>query len=230
MIETTSPAPPLGFTFRETMGGYIATGLSDFAAAAALGRDRGETLRFRVRITIPDLAAFLDDPTHQARLTGTVEGRRFGGRAPIEPGVFNLFRADDRGRKQMCYRFSFRDTAGQRYRLEGYKDVHNGRIIDVWSDTTTLFTTVRREDGGDEPVVATGILRIRALDLVPQVASMRGLHAGNASDGARALALFGRFFFSQLWNEYAPALPGSRATRSRVRAVERGEKSADGHS
>jgi cholesterol oxidase len=161
-------------------------------------------LRFVVTVSTPDLDAFLKDPDHQAVLTGTVEGSRVGGgRVAIEPGTFNLFARDEQGRMQMRYRFSFRDRHGLRYRLEGFKDVHNDMVVDVWPDTTTLFTTLRREDEPGEPVVASGVLRIRPIDLVPQVRSMRALNARGLADHARAVTRFNLFFAGKLLNEYA---------------------------
>ena len=207
---------PLGFTFRETMGGFIADGAGDCREAEVLGRRLGDQLRFRVRITIDDLARFIGDPAHAARLTGTVEAPRFGGTMPIDDGTLNLFIEDERGRKEMRYRISFQARDGRRYRLEGRKEIHNDRVVDVWSDTTTLFTTVRHEDGEEEPIVATGVLRIGLLDLVPQVASMRALHARGRGDQARALTRFGRFFFGHLWGEYARFTARPLAGRGRA--------------
>jgi cholesterol oxidase len=97
----------------------------------------------------------------------------------------------------------FRDTQGTWYRLEGFKDVHNDYVIDVWKDTTTLFTRVRQEDGNGDPVVATGVLRIRPVDLVPQVLSMRALHSRSPIGHVRGLARFGWFFTERVLNEYA---------------------------
>ncbi|MGH2586053.1 MAG: hypothetical protein ACRDJE_14160 [Dehalococcoidia bacterium] len=210
----TNRKSPLGFTFTETMGGYMIAGEQDYRRAEKLGRRLGERLRFVVTVSAPDLDAFLDDPSHEAVLTGTVAGSRVGGgRVAIEPGTFNLLVRDEQGRMQMRYRFSFRDRHGQRYRLEGYKDVHNDMVVDVWPDTTTLFTTLRRQDEPDEPVVATGILRIRPVDLIPQVRSMRALNARGLADHARAVTRFNLFFAGRLLNEYLLSLFSSVGRR-----------------
>jgi hypothetical protein len=193
--------PSLGFTFRETMGGFVVPG-TDAAPDDASRSDRREPLRFRVRIIVPDLAAFLADPTHQARLTGTIESARFGGTLSIDDGTFNLFVRDEGERAQMRYRLPFRGSDGQDYLLEGVKDIRDGPGFDLWADTTTLFVTIRR--GRDEPTLAIGTLRIRPLDLIPQVWSMRAVNARTPVDHAIALARFGGFFFGQLWHEYGP--------------------------
>jgi cholesterol oxidase len=225
----SEPAKPVGFTFTETMRGHIAPGEhDDYAQAEKLGKRLGDKLRFTVTIGIDDLNAFLAAPEHPARLTGTVEAQRFGGTVPLEDGRFNLF-IEEGGRKQMRYTMTFRDRHGERLRLDGYKDVHNDPGIDIWTDTTTLFARVYRLDGRgeagttavvSEPVVATGILRIRALDLVPQVRSMRAVGAHNAAESASALLAFGRFFFDRLWDEYHTSLKPSLPRRRRAGAVE----------
>ncbi len=204
MAGTAARHLPLGFTFSETMGGFIAAGVGDYRQAAAAGRELDDPLRFRVTVTIPDLDAFIRRPEHEAALSGTVEAKRFGGRRPIDDGAFNLFIEDERGRKEMRYRISFRCADGHRYRLEGFKDVHNDRGLDLWADTTTLFTTVRDEEAPDEAVVARGVLHIRAIDLVPQVLSMRALNPRGIGDRLSALLRFGSFFAGRLWHEYGP--------------------------
>ena len=196
--------PPIGFTFSETMGGTVVVGADDYRPEA---RDTptGEAVRFHVRVTIDDLNAFVRDPAHPAILTGTVIGNRFGGVRPIDEGTFNLFTRDTQGRMTMRYALLFRDAAGRRYRLDGFKAIYNDHIVDLWADTTTLFTTVRRADEAGESVLARGILRIRALDLVPQVASMRAIAARGSGERLGTVARFGAFFAGRLWHEYARA-------------------------
>ncbi|MHB8574651.1 MAG: hypothetical protein ACYDCQ_04905 [Dehalococcoidia bacterium] len=217
MAERDESRPPVGFTFTETMGGHVAPGEQEYAPAEKLGKKLGEKLRFKVTITMDDLDAFLADNAHAAGLSGTVEAKRFGGKVPIDSGGFNLFVEDASGRKQMRYTMTFRDTAGQAYRLDGFKDVHNDPGLDMWSDTTTLFTKVHRVDEAGEHVAATGILHIRALDLIPQVRSMKALNARNPAESAAALAKFGRFFFDRLWDEYRSSLKPSLPRPGRKR-------------
>src|SRR5947209_8644019 len=92
----------------------------------------------------------------------------------------------------------------------------------MWSETTTLFTRVFRLDGAEEPPVATGVLHIRAIDLIPQVRSMKATNAKNPAESASALARFGAFFFGRLWDEYRsslkPSLPRRRKSPSEAKA------------
>ena len=196
------------------MGGYVAPGVHEYRAAEYLGRKQGNKLRFTLTVTTDDLKAFINDPAHAALLTGTVEADRFGGKRPIDPGTFNLFMEDEEGRKKMCYEFTFRDAEGKTYRFEGYKDVHNDFVVDFWKDTTTLFTTVREADG-EGRVVATGVLYIRPIDLVPQVLSMRAVNSSGLRAHASAISRFGQFFLERMLDEYLP-FPLPRPLRKRL--------------
>lgn len=193
-----------GFTFTETMEGPVAPGAGDYRQAEARGKQNGESLRFTLSVTTHDLDAFIRDPAHEATLQGTVQCERFGGVRPIDPGTFNLFIEDEQGYKQMRYSFTFRGAAGQQYLFEGFKDVRNDYVIDVWKDTTTLFTTVREVSSPDRPVILTGVLYIRPMDLLSQLLSMRGVNARTPIDHAKALVRFNLFFTERILNEYWP--------------------------
>ena len=187
----------LGFTFTETMGGNIVAGQEKYV------RKGGEPLRFTVTILVDDLKSFVQNPAHEARMTGHVDSPRFGGRQPLENGVFNLFAKDESGRMQMRYDMRFRDSSGIRHRLTGYKDVHNDFVLDFWKDTTTLFATLYRENNGTEEEVGRGVLAIRLADLVPQVLSMRAINARHPGQHVSSLVRFGTFFTVKMLGEYA---------------------------
>jgi cholesterol oxidase len=204
VADTAPPVQALGFTFTETMGGFLSAGAMGYRSGYARGQRAGEDLRFTLTVTADDLSRFVREPQHSAVLTGSVEGYWVGGTAAIEPGPFNLFARDRRGRRQMRYHFLFPGREGVRYVLDGFKDVHNDYVFDGWKDTTTLFTTLRREDAPGGPPTALGILKIRPLDLVPQVWSMRGVNARGLVDHLRALARFNLFFAGEMVREYTP--------------------------
>ncbi|MGE0600806.1 MAG: hypothetical protein AB7J35_04400 [Dehalococcoidia bacterium] len=192
-----------GFTFTETMGGHLGDVSRTFEDAQRQGKTAGETLRFKVTITIRDLGAFLDDPTHQAPMTGTIDSSALGEDLPVEEGVFNLLERTPEGRLRMGYLLKFRSADGVPYVLQGFKDVHNDRMIDFWYDTTALFTTLRREDDAEGTSARHGILRIRILDLAAQVASMRNPNGGGILGHVKGLVRFNWFFGFTLAREYA---------------------------
>ena len=203
---------PLGFTFTETMGGFLGKGETDFRRGRARGKRAGETFRFKLTILADDLSAFLRDAAHEARMQGTVDSASLGRGLVVRNAVFNLLERDEAGRLWMKYRLEFTSDGGVPYVMEGFKDVHNNRMVDFWYDTTALFTEVRPADAGaDAEPRFQGILRIRPLDLVPQVISMRGLNTRNPLKHVFALGRFGWFFFFTLVREYAR--PPRRAAR-----------------
>jgi len=73
------------------MSGFIGVGEPDPEKGAAKGRRDDNTIRFDVRITIPDLRRFLEEPEHEAQLSGTVTCKSLGGPFPIRCGRFKLF-------------------------------------------------------------------------------------------------------------------------------------------
>jgi hypothetical protein len=208
---STATSKHVGFTFTETMGGFVSTGAQDFASGAKRGKAQGERLKFVATIRVEDLGSFLKNPAHSALMTGTIDSTSLGSKRPAGDGEFNLFMKDEAGRTRMRYRLPFEGADGQQYVLEGFKAVENDHTIDFWYDTTALFTTVRRAGvAGPDGVVSQGILRIRPIDLVPQVLSMRGLNTRNPAMHALALARFNLFFFVNVFREYALRLPGRK--------------------
>ena len=84
--------------------------------------------------------------------------------------------------------------------------MENDAGLDVWKDTTTLFTRVLQghvdADGeAGAEVVAAGVLRIRARDFARQLTTFRagGVGLGKQLGG---LVTFGRIFLLQLAEVY----------------------------
>jgi cholesterol oxidase len=203
----TVPAT-LGVTFTEVMAGFVAAGAGDFAQGAHEGRQSDTRFAFRGTATFPDLDAFLADTEHRGILTGTASGSFLpSGEAPFEGGEIALFAPVPGGRMAMRYRFAFED-AGQRFEVSGFKDVYNDRIIDAWTDTTRLFTTVRRTDAtpSADPGEWRGVLVLSPASLVPQVLSFRGVGVRRPWDHPRAVGRFLWFFTSKVLGEYRPRL------------------------
>jgi cholesterol oxidase len=201
-MTAASAKAPLGFTFTETMEGFVAPDAADFADGARRGKKAKSFLKFRVTMHMDDLGSFLDDPDHAARMTGTVTVPGHTNKK-IREGVFNLLARSDDGHRQMRYAFVFDDDDGHGRRFEGFKDVHNDWTFDFWKDTTTLFTTVAATDLDGAPA-AVGILRIKPLSLVPQVLSFRARNSRNPLRHVQATARFSWFFTASLWDEYHP--------------------------
>jgi hypothetical protein len=194
-----------GLAFRETMQGPFALGEADPARGALAGRAAGTTLTLHLRIAIPDMRAFAAEPSHSARLGADVLLPALGAPHHSTDGVVRLFSPAPGvpERREMYY--GIRMTHGGRtLYLAGVKHVDGGSVFAMWPETTTLYT--RLHDGPDEQasVIGAGVLKLGPLDLLRTLPSMRPT-PGLA--GLTALAHFGGFFVSELWNAYIARRP-----------------------
>ncbi len=201
--------------FTEEMKGHVAVGESDPGRGERLGRERGTRLMFHLTIEVDDIDSFRHDPRRPGPSSGWVACDVFGGRREVERGDFNLFVDDDvePGRKWMLYRLWFRDGTGRALTLVGVKDVFDDARFDAWADTTTLYTRildghVEAAEDGAAPVVASGIIYIRALDFARQLTTFRS-SGPSLRSRVGALVTFGACFVSQLADVYLRRRPTS---------------------
>ncbi|PAZ11995.1 FAD dependent oxidoreductase [Streptomyces sp. SA15] len=197
-------APGTGLRFTETMHGRLRRPEDP--------DHRAETeTSFRVTVTAPVLADFLDDATHPMTAGGIVHvpGITPAEGAQVAGGAVNLLVAgDDRDSRKMIYTLPFFGQDGHPYLLDGVKDVRDHGRFDVWGSTTTLHTRVRRGSTPDAPVVLSGDLRLGALDFTRQLTTVRITETANTLWQAGALARFGLFFAGSLWDVFVrPKLP-----------------------
>jgi cholesterol oxidase len=194
------------------MKGFLALDVDDPVEGAALGRQLGQRLSFRLTITTDDVASFVADRGHEAVAAGHVDCEVLGGRLPVVRGWFNLFtRDEDPSRRRMLYRLHLADGTGSPLTLVGHKDVHDDPGLDVWRDTSTLYVRVLAghvAPGGDDRarVVGAGVITIHPADFAQQLTTFR-------TEGPRpleAVGSFGRLFLGQLWEVYGPRLEGVR--------------------
>ncbi|TFV99479.1 alpha/beta fold hydrolase [Oxalobacteraceae bacterium OM1] len=202
----------VSIAFAEVMKGYASPGASTFEDGAALGRDAGHALSLHVTVRIADLAAFLAEDSHAGTLEGHVESALLGGVCPVQSGVFRLMPdTADLNRKVMYYAVKCVTPAGEPFTFVGRKQVQHDAPLDLWHDTTTLFTNVfRGHINPDQPELAevwlTGIIGLGVMDFA-QV--LRGLRATDRKGrtSLEGLLAFGRFFAGKLWDVYGPHLP-----------------------
>jgi hypothetical protein len=99
----------------------------------------------------------------------------------------------------MVYELAFR--AGERpYYLAGEKRVRNDAGLDLWKDTTTLYTRLHEGEGAGGAVIGAGILTLGVRQLLALMSTLRPINGG----GPGTVTAFGRFFFGELWDVYAP--------------------------
>ena len=196
----------LGFTFREMMVGPFAMGETDPRAVERSGNATGTKLAMHATITINDLRRFIDDPAHLGSITGHLDVPAFGNNIPTTSGVFNLFSpTEDPKMKYMVYEFGF-DRNGDHYYFAGRKEVHNDPGFDLWSDTTTLYSTLHKGTDESGPIVGAGVLKLSVTELIKMIPTMQPLNAQSMGEKANAVMEFGKFFMGALWEQYGPKL------------------------
>jgi cholesterol oxidase len=212
--QDTVPRRPLApqgqgaiLRFTEEMKGYVTLTKIGDSESAARGASPS-ALMFHLDITVPDVASFVRDPSHEAKARGFIRGALFGGDRPVEDGSLELLFEDQSSAfKLMRYHLPFTGLGGEPFTLSGIKQVRNDPGCDLWADTSTLYTSIVR---GHMPisaapaaeVVATGVLYIHPRDFLKQLRTL-SVDAPTAAGRSAALARFGKFFLRSLWDVYA---------------------------
>ena len=194
----------IGVTFKETMEGWFALGATDPEAGARKGRSEGTKLAMHASVTIDNIDRFTTDEKHPGKLSGTIDFPPFGDRSEAPAGVFNLFSpSDEPGLHYMVYELAF-EQGGKPHYLAGRKHVRDDQEFDLWSDTTTLYTTLHDGENADAPAIGAGVLRLDLMDFMKLISTLRATGAKSAAEKAKAIGKFGQFFMGELWNTYGP--------------------------
>jgi cholesterol oxidase len=203
--------------FTEEMKGYVTFGELDYRRGFEQGKRDKTFLMFHLTIKADDVDRFVADPEHEGGAVGWVECEALGGRLPVEQAVFNLFvDSADPTLKNMRYRLYFADTAGNPLTLRGHKNVKDDRGLDLWTDTSTLYTSILRghvaaEDDAAAEVTASGIITIHLLDFARQLTTFRA-EGPTLADRSRGMRRFGSLFLGELWKLYAPRAHAAAGT------------------
>src|SRR5690349_15465456 len=155
--------------FTEEMKGY----------ATFAGERTPCDLMFHLDITVPDVTRFVHDLDHTATAEGLVRCARLGGDCLVVDGTVNLL-FDVRGPayKMMRYRLYFVTRSGEAFTLSGIKQVRDDPGCDLWSDTSTLHTSVLRghvpiQEVDTTELAASGVLYIHVRDFMKQLSTFR---------------------------------------------------------
>jgi hypothetical protein len=193
-----------GITFSETMTGGFSLGVDDPAEGDKKGRASGNILAMHATIRVEDMEHFISDPEHCGKIAGTIDFTPFGSGIKATIGNFNLFNPTDCPEmKYMVYEFGF-THGGQEYFLAGRKEVKDDPGLDLWSDTTTLFTRLYEGSSTEGKQVGAGILSLGITDLIAMTSTFRPINSDSAIDSYEALSKFGHFFMGELWDTYGP--------------------------
>jgi pimeloyl-ACP methyl ester carboxylesterase len=208
---------PSGIRFTETMRGHFSTAvLDDYARAEDRGIADNSTLEFTVTVSSDDLDETLKGPAHAARIDGTISCPALSPRPlQVNGGTFHLLVKDPTrvNASQMTYSMIGAAADGKRYRVDGFKVIQDDKHLEVWDDTTTLYTTVTDLNGPAEQVIGKGILHILPADFLKQMTTMEVTGAANPIDALRGLAAFGQFFAGVLFDTYGGVLVKSNELR-----------------
>ncbi len=204
-------------SFTEEMKGYLTFGELDYDKGLREGKNSNTYLKLHLTINVDGVNRFITRPQHSAEAVGYIACDALGGELPVPSGVFNLLVDDQNAAiKKMFYRLPFSDGQGRALTLSGFKLVRDDQGLDVWTDTTTLFTRILKGHVTEEEeaaaakdparlqdmVVASGIIHIHMLDFLRELTTFR-VHGPTIADSTSALARFGAFFLGKLWDVYA---------------------------
>ncbi|WP_141326635.1 GMC family oxidoreductase N-terminal domain-containing protein [Myxococcus sp. AB025B] len=197
---------PVGVRFSETMYGHVSGAVHEHELVAGDPKREGATrLRFVVTVETRDLERTLEDRLHPLALSGMVEALALSPRPlVVEGGELHLMTQEGArpGGRRMRYLLPLVAESGERFFLDGYKDVHDDAGFDLWADTTRLLVSVYRGMDISGPCVARGVLSLDPADFAKQLSTLRVLGARDAVGQWQTLLRFGRFFFGALYDTY----------------------------
>jgi hypothetical protein len=199
MTAETKP----GVSFRETMTGGFALGETDPRAGEKKGDAMGTKLSLHCEIDIHDVYGFMAEPQHETPINARIDFAPLGMNLPGSKAIFNLFRpSEDPKVKYFAYQVAF-EANGEPYYLAGKKVVRDDAGPDMWADITTLFTELHKGRDESGPVVGAGVIYIKREQLLNMVPTFHATNTSSATESAKVLADFGRFFTGEIWESYA---------------------------
>jgi hypothetical protein len=186
-----------GVTFNERMDGFLASceetprSADDYRARYRQAKGSGDGCHFEATMLMEDIAAYVRDPQHRARMTGTFHWGPVG-EARMRDGEFQLFvKNPETGTREMRYRFTFDGPDGEPLTFVGVKWMKPKGRVNTWSPSTTLYSRIERADG---TAAWCGILKIGLIETLKLFRSTRPVGASDRADGRRAVRAFNRFF------------------------------------
>jgi hypothetical protein len=189
-----------GVTFDERMDGFLApcghepSGRDDYRAAYAQAKDAGGGCHFEATMLMEDIAAYVRDPQHRAKMTGSFHWQP-AGEVEMREGEFQLYvKNSETGIREMRYRFGFDGPGGEPLTFVGVKWMRPKSRVNTWSPSTTLYSRVERPDGS---AAWCGILTIGVKETLRLFRSVRPVGATDRREGRRAVRAFNSFFMRE---------------------------------
>ena len=186
-----------GVTFDERMDGFVSPcsetprERDDFRQGSQEGKQSGGECHFEATMLMEDIAAYVRDPEHSAKMSGTFHWEPVG-EAEMRNGRFQLFvKNPETGVREMRYRFDFDGPDGEPLTFVGVKWMKPKGRVNTWSPSTTLYSRIDRADG---TTAWCGILKIGLRETLKLFRSARPVGASDRAEGRRAVMAFNRFF------------------------------------
>lgn len=213
-IDYTLPSAPkarprtttVGVEFTERMAGHFSTTvLDDFLLAERDGRERASPFEFILTIVADDVDQLVHDETYESLMVGTVRAPALSPEPmTVTGGRFTLLAQDpdQPDGKNMRYRMAIAAQDGTSYWFEGTKYIKDDPGLDIWSDCTTLYITVRAGDAPGGALIGCGVLHIAPRDFLQQLRATRAVNGDSAAARLAAVAKFGTYFAGNLWQVY----------------------------
>ena len=186
-----------GVTFKERMDGFLSPcgsapgGPDDYRSAYREAKRSGAGCHFEATMLMEDIAAYVRDPDHRARMSGTFHWAPIG-TSPMRDGQFQLYvRNPETGIREMRYRFAFEGPDGEPLSFIGVKWMKPKGRVNTWGPSTTLYSRIERTDG---TTAWCGILTIGLRETLKLFRSVRPVGATDRAEGRRAVRAFNSFF------------------------------------
>jgi cholesterol oxidase len=224
-------APRASLEFSEHLTGFVSMSVRDgYAEGYEDGREDGARVDLHLTIGYDDIAAVLDDPKHEARVTGTVLAAELSPQPlTVTEGSFTLLDPDPSLVEtwRMRYRMRLLSTDGKRYLFEGHKEIRTRGAGHAWSEMTTLYTVITEE--ADQPEPGTGILHLRPADFTQLVRSIKVTGVPRRKQGEYRRA-FLKLFAHEMVHVYGGVLdePGAFPSAPRKAPAVREPREPDG--
>ncbi|WP_338790901.1 GMC oxidoreductase [Bernardetia sp. MNP-M8] len=214
---------PIGIQFTETMKGFInektaeepkCKSEEEFEREYNFGKSKNQEFKITLTVICEDLEKMLHNKEHLSRMVGTVEAPSLSADPLlISEGSFQLFveYEGEMETKRMVYKAKLFNPSGESYNFEGYKTIRGDKGFDMWSDTTTLYTTIYADiesvkeellDKDKDYIKSQGIIHVHLTDFIKQMTTMKALHADTNTEKLKALYSFGKYFAGNLYDTY----------------------------
>jgi len=200
--------PDVGMSWVETMRGIVTGGRP--GPTTGNGRVDSE-ISVRLELTTPSVADLVGDPRHQLSASGTLHCGGFTGAdgVRIGGGVVHLLVPGATARSRTIrYTLPFFGVNGKPYLFDAGQDIADRAWWDIWRVSTTVQVRIRAGHSVRGRVVATGKLRLTAIDIVRELVTVRITGTRDPISRLRALADVGQLFAGAVWDVFVrPRLP-----------------------